>query len=374
MINLFQPDVGDAELTSLHKVFASNWLGRGDKAKEFELGLSKFLGVGPNQVTTVGSCSDGMRILFECLANQMGLGKKALIPVNSFPVLASSAILSGFEVIFCDIDPRTGNISIDQLIKQSHKDIKVICVTDYGGNPVDIDSLREVYEEAFIICDSACSLGSFYDDGRAVGVNADATLWSFDAMKLVIAGEGGAIHTKDSDLLEEFKRRAYLGLPVGTKSGLGTAEKGGRWWEYNVEVPAYRSIFTDVSAAIGNIQLSKIRKKLEIKRLARLKYEKSLQVDILENSLNNHANYFCTICVEARDELAFFLKQKGVYTSLRYWRLDKTNLKNYAQMCESTLGADYFYSRCLNIPIHSELKSSEVDYIIDSVNEFVNKR
>tara|TARA_B100000780_G_scaffold182534_1_gene128101 strand:+ start:1689 stop:2819 length:1131 start_codon:yes stop_codon:yes gene_type:complete len=376
MINLFQPGVGESELSNLKAVFESNWLGRGDEALKFEYQLSKFMGFNEGSLTTVASCSDAIRVITEVLKNSCSIqSPNIILPVNSFPVLASAAVLNGFKIRLCDIDPDSGNICVNSFEKAYDSNTVAAFVTHYGGNRVDIDKLRSRCDKLFVLEDSACALGSICNDGKGVGYNADASVWSFDAMKLVVCGEGGAASFKSEEFLNEFKCRAYLGLPAKAKSGLDAAKDGNNWWEYDILEPSYRSVFTNINAAIGLAQLATIKDRLARKKEIRSFYEANLKVDILEQfNCSDYSNYFFTIRTSARDNLARYLKDNGVYTSLRYWRLDKTKLSQHCEMITKTPYADEFFGKCLNLPIHEHLTDKEVEKVIGLVNKWVKSR
>jgi len=141
------------------------------------------------------------------------------------------------------------------------------------------------------------------------------------------------------------------------------------WWRYDIETPSYRSVFTDYHAACGLVQLGKINKKLHKKRSIREIYKEKLKVDYLNNSVEEHSNYFFTIRSNNRDYIAKSLKESGVYCSLRYWRMDKTNIIKFTEWPTNMPGADIFYNKCLNIPIHANLSNNDVSYICEVINK-----
>lgn len=376
MINLFQPRVGQEELDNLKAVFKSNWLGRGQESLKFEQQLCQFLGVDPNCLTTVASCSDAIRVVTEVVKNHCNIASPNIIlPVNSFPVLASAAILNGFNVRFCDIETTSGNICPQSFESVCDSNTVAAYITHYGGNRANIEMIRSISPSIFILEDSACALGSKTSDGNSVGFEADASVWSFDAMKLVVCGEGGAVSFKSEKMLSEFKCRAYLGLPPKAKSGLDASKSDGNWWEYDVLEPSYRSVFTNINAAIGLPQLKSINERLIRKREIRAIYQENLGIDILPQSgCSEYSNYFLTIRTTDRDGLATYLKENDVYTSLRYWRLDRTNLVKHSEIIAETPFADKFFEQCLNLPIHEYLEDVEVLKIIDLANKWTKLR
>lgn len=372
MINLFEPNIKISSLKNLDKVFASKWLGRGDVVNLFEERLTEFMKIGTN-FQTISSCSDAIVGSFELF--DFEIDDEIIIPTNSFPVVASAAVLKGLKPVIVDIDPATGNLDFECCRKALSKRTKAIFVTHYGGIPVDIKKLREfIGYDIIILEDSACALGTFVDN-QSVGTNADFSCWSFDAMKLLVCGEGGAFHIKDSSRFERACEYFYLGLPKNKKSGLDSVKENANWWEYDIRRLGVRSIFTNINAAIGIPELENLDYYLERKNYMASKYDNDLRPELIlhRNQLSKenitYSNYFYTIKTSRRDELARYLLEKSIYTSLRYSPLHKMKLfEKYS--CGIFTGADDFYSNSLNIPIHQSLQDYETDIIIQTINNF----
>ena len=231
MINLFQPSISTESLENLKSVFDSNWLGRGEFVQIFEKHLCDYLE--NKNIHTIASASNGIDGVYDIFDLQKG--DEIIIPTNSFPVIASSAKLRGLKVVIVDVNSVTGNICLDSL-----------------------------ENKVLIFEDSACALGTKVK-GKSCGIDADFSVWSFDAMKLVVCGEGGALHFKSEELLNRAKEYFYLGLPNKSKSGLDSARDGLNWWEYDLNSYGVRSVFTNVNAAIGLPQILDIENKLKRK-------------------------------------------------------------------------------------------------------------
>jgi dTDP-4-amino-4,6-dideoxygalactose transaminase len=371
MINLFQPDVTEESLNNLRNVFKSNWLGRGDLVKEFENKFTTF--IGNKNIHTIASASNGIDGVFDIFPFEKG--DEIIIPTNSFPIIASSAKLRGITIRIADINRYTGNISLESLEQLLTSRTKAVFITHYGGIPLNIESLRKVVgKDILIFEDSACALGTKINS-VSCGNDADFSVWSFDAMKLVVCGEGGAIHFKSSEKLEEAKEYFYLGLPNKSKSGLDSAKEGGIWWEYDLNRLGVRSVFTNVNAAIGIPQIMQIDQKLQKKKEIARTYDENLhqtsidhRARFLESNVE-YSNYFYTIQSDRRDDLARYLLDNGVYSSLRYSSLHNMRLFEGDKLNEYP-GAEHFFSKSLNIPIHSSLEEADIEKIINLIRKF----
>ncbi len=375
MINLFQPNVGNEAISILEEVFSKNWLGRGEYSDRFETSLSDILKVERDKITTMSCCTDAIFAILAVL-RQRGLSGNVIVPSNSFPAVGSSVVANGFELVLCDIEKKTGNIDLNKLSQIFNEETIGVFVTHYGGIPVNIPALRAVVGETCLIMeDAACALGSFYSDGSAVGTLSDFGCWSFDAMKLIVAGEGGAAYLRDSEMMREFREQLYLGLPISSKSGIDKAAKTDEvWWSYELNRPGTRSVFSNINAAIGLSQLPKLDGYLKRRSEIREQYlkafngHKNISVVEQDNALA-HSNYFFTILAGSRDELAIYMRDQGIYTSLRYHSLDQISLFKSAKRTDMS-GSKYFADQALNLPIHNSLSDEDVGKIINIATNF----
>lgn len=374
MINLFEPHVGQKSIDLLEEVFRSKWLGRGANAVEFEKRLAELLRTDLSKLHTIANCTDAIFGAFEVLG--IAPGKEVIVPSISFPAVGSAILAAGLIPKIVDIDLKSGNINLDLVVNALSSKTAAIFVTHYGGIPVDIKRLRElVGSDIFIIEDAACALGTFIN-GVACGTEGDFGCWSFDAMKLLTCGEGGAIYVTDSERMNHAKEYFYLGLPAQAKSGIDRQATDSRWWEYQLNTPGRRSIFTNINAAIGLPQFDTLAIALDRRKAIREQYCEVLDKcdgRYLRQDDPNvvYSNYFYTVITDRRDELASFLKKNQIYSTFRYYPLHLINLfQPYAEDCSA---ATVFSNTALNIPIHQSLSDVNVAHIADSLRLFFSQ-
>ena len=383
LINLFQPNINITDAVSRYKsTLESGWLGRGQVTSEFEKVLSEFLGTEAEHVHCVSSCTSA---IFEiCSALGLGVGDTVVIPTNSFPSVPAAIMSTGAQIAILDLDADTGNISLDQLVKYcDENNPTAVFATDYGGLPVSVSKLKAIVgEDCYILVDAAASLGTRYKDNREyIHSLADFVCYSFDAMKLVTCGEGGAAVIKDKHLREKFKEFSYLGLPAKQKSGLDVAKDGRKagWWEYELTCLGRRSVMSDLAAGLGLSQMSSIESKLQCRRDLKVEYERLLgsfePITLLSPTDMNLdvSNYFCTILVEDRDGLAAYLLENGVYTSFRYWPIHKMEIFSSGLVQKNYFVGDDMANSALNLPIHDALDLEDIRHISDLVIGYLVK-
>jgi dTDP-4-amino-4,6-dideoxygalactose transaminase len=371
LINLFQPEISEDSSKLLHDVFKSKWLGRGLYVDKFEDQFALSLKVNRSNIHTIASCSDAIFGVFNiCNFKE---GSEVLVPSISFPAIASAILAAKLKPRIVDIDIETGNISLDQLDKFLSKKTVALFVTHYGGIPVDIKKIRDIVgPNVMILEDAACAFGT-YNDGVACGTEGDFGCWSFDSMKLLTCGEGGGFYFKNKELLIKAKEFFYLGLPAQAKSGIDRQATESRWWEYQLNSPGRRSVFTNINAAIGLPQFENLNNTLARRSEIRNFYSNvldKLNVNYLRQDDKNvsYANYFFTLIDRRRDELASYLKEQGVYTTFRYYPLHAIKIfSNFSEECKS---ANLFSETALNIPIHQALNDKEINKIGSLLENF----
>lgn len=383
MINLFQPniDINDA-LSRYQQTLESGWLGRGSVTNEFEQILAEFLNTDSNSVHCVSSCTSS---IFEiCSALSLGSKDTVVIPTNSFPSVPAAIMASGAKLEVIDIDIASGNISIEKLEEFcSIQKPSAVFVTDYGGAPVSVDQLKKIVgKDCYILVDAAASLGTRYKNSdEFIHSNADFVCYSFDAMKLITCGEGGAAVIKDKQLMEKFKEFSYLGLPSKKKSGLDVAKDDGEagWWEYDLNCFGRRSVMSDLAAGLGISQMKSIEFKLDLRESLRVEYENQLsnlpEIKFLGADCDNYdvSNYFCTILYDKRDDLAKFLLKNDVYTSFRYWPIHKMNIFKSGCSGRDYAAGNHLANKALNLPIHDALDISDIREVCDLIKLFISK-
>ena len=324
MINIYQPSLGKEELSAIEEVFESNWLGKGKKTEKFTQMISKKLNVDRNNVETVSSCTEG---LFQ-IVNSLPLSPNDEIIIPSIHFIgALNAIKSnGYKPVFCDVDERTLNVSVNDIEEKITDRTGAIVILHYGGNPCDMDGILNLCKkhDLILIEDNANSPFSKYK-GKNTGTIGDFGVWSFDSMKQLVMGDGGLVYMKDKSLLQKFIYNTYLGLK--SKSGF-TNTIDAKWWEFDIDNPARRSIINDIQAAMGIEQLKKIDKFIKKRKQIHNFYNEQLSeldwlkvpLDIKKDCESSYYMYHVQID-NNRDGFAKYLKDNGIYTTFRYYPL-----------------------------------------------------
>ena len=366
MINIFQPSLGKEELDRIGRVFQSNWIGKGREVAEFEKAFAELHSIAPENLTTTTCCTEGLFLapeLFRCK------GFDIIVPTVSFVALGNAVYAAEANLVLCDVDPHTLNVRAEDIQKKVTPMTKMVYVTHYGGVPCNMDPILDLCarRNIWVIEDAACAPLTFYKE-KACGTMGDMGVWSFDAMKILVTGDGGMIYLKDPEMMEKAKEHLYLGLPGKAKSGIDST-KTDKWWEFDVMRPGRRAIMNDIAGAIGNEQLKKLPlfmvRRREIDRQYRIGLQGIDWLSVCPDVPGSH--YMFWIQTKHRDKLARYLLDCGIYTTYRYWPLHKIS---FYHSKGNFPGADYAAAHTLNLPIHQALTEGDVNYVIESIKRF----
>ncbi|MFF6783337.1 aminotransferase class V-fold PLP-dependent enzyme [Streptomyces sp. NPDC012510] len=378
MIQVFQPKLGEEELAAVAEVFDSNWIGHGPRTEAFEAKFAEHLGVEPDRLVFVNCATAGLFLTTELLG--LGEGDEVVLPSVSFVAAANAVAARGARPVFCDIDPRTLNPTVDDIDRVLTSRTRAVMVLHYGGHPGDVAAIADRCRERGIalIEDAACAVAS-HIDGRAAGTFGDLAVWSFDAMKVLVCGDGGMLYVRDPEQAARARRLAYHGL--ARPSGFGQAgAASSRWWELDVPEVGRRIVGNDLTAAIGTVQLRRLPGFVDRRREIVEIYDREL-ADVPGLLLppplpeGHHSTfYFYWVQMEPgiRDEVASDLYAAGVYTTFRYPPLHKVPV--YGATDRSLPRSDEAAERTLCLPLHTGLDDADARTVAAALRKAMETR
>lgn len=373
-IQLFSNSLGKEELEAIEPLFKSRWIGAGKETKLFEKELGEKIRC--SKTLLVDSCTSALFISMKILG--IGSGDEVIIPSIHFIGAANAIIDAGAKPIFADVDIKTLNLLPSEIERLRTEKTKAIILLHYGGNPCDIDKIKEIAEKynLYIIEDNANSPFSIYK-GQNCGTIGDIGCLSFDAMKILAVGNGGAIVLKKEEHYKKAAELRYFGLKDKGQSGIDNLkEKNNRWWEIELSEIAGRHITCDILSAIGRVQLKKVGSFIKRRKEIWEKYQKGLaDIEILERppepiSGTESSYYFYWIMVKKnqRDNLANYLVKNGIYCSFRYYPLHL--IKKYGYNGGKLYNSEFINENFLNLPLHQNLSDEDVEKIIETIKKF----
>ena len=270
MIPFSPPRIDQKIIDEVTNALRSGWITTGPRTKLFEKELTKYCG---NQSTLcLNSATAGLEIMLRWFGVKEG--DEVILPAYTYCATANVVIHCGATPVFVDVNAHDFNISISNIEKAITSKTKVIMPVDFAGHCCDYDQLnalvlkykgqfvpqsseQKTLERILILSDSAHSFGAYYH-GKRAGSLTDVSVFSFHAVKNLTTAEGGAVAL---NLPAPFDNEAvYKSLCIKTlhgqdKDALAKTIKGN--WRYDILEPGYKCNMTDITAAIGLVELER---------------------------------------------------------------------------------------------------------------------
>jgi UDP-4-amino-4,6-dideoxy-N-acetyl-beta-L-altrosamine transaminase len=259
MIPYSRQDVSEEDIQAVCAVLRSDFLTQGPTIEAFERAFA-----GRHQVAhavAVNNATAGLQIA--CLALDVGPGSHVWTSPNSFIASANCALYCGATIDFVDIDSRTRNMSVqalkDKLLQAQHAGNlpQVVIPVDFAGLPCDLREIRELADlYGFkILEDASHATGASYLDRPTGSDFADATVFSFHAVKIVTTAEGGIVTTRDERLAARLRALRSHGM---TRNPLEMERDCEGAWYYEQQSLGFNFRMTEVQAALGLSQLARL--------------------------------------------------------------------------------------------------------------------
>ncbi len=368
MLSVSKPSIGKEELGEIEKVFQTGWLGLGSLVFEFENALKNYLPA--KNVIAVNTGTTALHIALD--AYGIGAGDEVIVPSLTFCASIQVITALGARPVFCDIDPNTLNVDIEDIKQKITSRTKAIMPVHYCGKACDMDALLSIGKanKIFIIEDAAHAFGSSYKE-RRIGSFGDATCFSFDPIKNITCGEGGAVTLSDDAIAEEIRRKRILGIDKDTWHRY----KNERSWFYEVNTQGYRYHMSNINAAIGLMQFKKmdgfIQRKKDIVDFYNRELKSLEGIKLLDWNTEDTApfTYIIRVLHGNRDEMMDFLKDKGVGTGIHY-------IPNHIQpffqkyATEALPVTEKVWKEILTLPLYVDLTDSDIETVVRSVKAF----
>jgi perosamine synthetase len=370
MIPVQRPFIGKEELASVERVFASRWLGMGAVTKEFERELREFLGV--KYAIAVNSGTSALHIALDSLVRR---GDEVIVPSLTFVASIQAILTAGAKPVFCDVCEDTFNMDVEDALSRITSYTKVLMPVHFGGTACQMDKLLCAVKQKgiWIVEDAAHAFGSTYK-GQKIGTLGDITCFSFDPVKNVTCGEGGAVVTDSDKIAQVIITKRVLGIDKDSWSRLGRSNN----WLYNVVMPGFRYHMSNINAAIGIEQLKRFELFKRRKQLIVSRYDEAFGqisgLKLRKSKPNETFPFFYVVRVldNSRDDMMAHLQAKGIVTGLHY--IPNHLHKAFADFRESLPVSERLYKEMITLPLYYEMSDQNVMDVIDAVKSFFKSR
>jgi len=355
-IKLFDPAIDEREVKKTVKTLMSGFWASGaggGQVQEFEKKFKKFI----NSKSCV-SVNSGTAALHLAATLCDIKGKEVILPSLSFVSTAHAIMYNGGIPVFVDVNPHTLCIDPEEIKKKISKKTRCIIPVHFGGMPADIKKIQKLSNSnIMIIEDAAHACGSEFN-GKKIGSHGDFVCFSFHPVKNLAMPTGGLISINNHNykkITEDLKSKRWCGI------------SNRKYADYDVDKIGWNFYMNELSAAIGLVQLQKI-KKMNNKRKSIAKiYDKELNVSKKIPFTSTCVYHLYWICVRDRNFFRKKLLEKGIETGTHYKPIHQMSL--YKKSVKLPL-TEKIAKEIVTIPIHPNLTGSQIDYIVKTVNRF----
>lgn len=361
-------------LASLCDVLSSGYLAEGETTARFERALSHVFGGA--HVAATNSCTSALTLALKDAG--VGPGFRVIVPAQTCIATAAPVLHVGADIVWGDLHSHRGLLDPDDVRRKLavYSDIRAVIAVHWGGDVCDIDTLRDICHarDVILIEDAAQAFGAATDDGRDIGTTgSDYVCLSFQAIKHLATGDGGAVLCANARVRDRIKKLSWFGID---RAGFRVPETGEINWRCDVVNAGYKAHMNNVTAALGLAQLPHA-----LQGLAKFRENGRYMADalrdmrglIVPDHAHNSSFWVLSVWTRQRDDLMKWLHAKGIQASQMHCRLDHYSCFKTAVGQESLRGADVFASGQLCLPCGPWMAREDCDAVVVAVKEFFSR-
>jgi dTDP-4-amino-4,6-dideoxygalactose transaminase len=373
-----RPDIGDAEIDAVARVLRSGWVTTGPETRAFEQELAAFLaggaaGVGGLHSIAVNSATAGLHLALEAVG--VGPGDEVIAPTLTFTATVEVVRYLGADVVLVDVDPVTLNIDPARIEAAITPRTKAILPVHYGGLACDMAAIHAIAARRglHVVEDAAHALPATCGGAKIGTLASSVTVFSFYANKTMTTGEGGMAVTRDAGLAERMRVMRLHGI---SRDAFDRFQSRTPAWYYEIIAPGFKYNMTDVAAALGRVQLTRLPGFVQRRQQLAARYREALAglpliLPAAAPPGEVHAWHLYVIRLAdqarvTRDAVIQALSDAGIGASVHYVPLHRQPYwrDRYGLTPEQFPVADRAYQRMVSIPLFTAMSDADQDRII----------
>jgi len=371
-IKLARGSLGKEELEEVRSAFEYGYFGLAAKVDEFEKQLKLFLGA--KHVVATNTGTSALHLAMDCIG--IGSEDEVIVPSLTFAASFQAISATGATPVPCEVSPDTLLLDLKDVKSNITEKTKAIMPVHYAGNPCDMDSLLAIKKQhgIRIIEDAAHAFASTYK-GNMIGSFGDIACFSFDSIKNMTCGEGGAIAFSDPSLGPILRKKRLLGIDRESQTTTSWKERN---WFYDVSTQGFRYHMSNINAAIGLAQIKKVGAFIARRREICLQYDSAFKdltgMRFLPIDYTTTAPHIYVILIsdKKREALMQFLKNKDIESGIPY--IPNHLHSFYKQDNHKLPVTEKVFDEILALPLHTELSNANIEHVITCTIEFFNQK
>ena len=384
MIYYGKQSISEDDIKAVEAVLRSDFLTQGPAIEQFERTVADYCGA----KYAVAVCNATAALHIACLSAGLGTGELLWTSPITFVASANCGRYCGADVDFVDIDEKTYNMSVvalEEKLRRARRDNKlpkVVIPVHLAGQSCDMVRIKELSDEYgfTIIEDASHAVGADYLDTK-VGSCAfsDMTVFSFHPVKIVTTGEGGMVLTNNHELYE--KLLLYRSHGITRNPDKMTHVSDGVWYYQQIALGCnYR--MTDIQAALGTSQMTRLDAFVARRRELAARYDASLQElplvtpHVMEGANPSWHIYVVRVAFgqisKTKQQLFEAMKEQGIMLNLHYIPVHR---QPYYEKLGFRQGdfpqSEKYYDEAFTLPLYYDLTNDQQDRIVESLRKIL---
>lgn len=354
----------ETALEALRSVLASGWLADGMQVRQFEDLLRSWVG-NPN-LTAVSDISGAITLALYMAGVRPGdevITSPMACTATTMPIANLFA-----RPVWCDVEPLTGMLDASCLAELITPRTKAVLFYHWAGDAADINEINAIAHARGLktIDDAADGFGTEYKGKRLGNNGTDFTAYSFQAVKHITTGEGGALFfasAEDADRAQ-WLRRYGIHRPSFRLADGDLNEKS------DIPLAGYNFYMNNIAATIGLEQFKHVEEIVQRHQVNGRFYDEALKgipgVRLLRRRQDSVSAYWTyTMLVERRNDLIRKLKEYGIAAQRLHIRSDIYSCFDAER--RAVPGVDRFSAQCLSIPSGWWVSFEEREYVAEAI-------
>ena len=378
MIPYGRQSISEADITAVTDVLRSDYLTQGAMVPAFESAIAKYCGA--RHGVAANSATSALHIA--CSALGLGPGDTLWTSPITFVASANCGLYCGSQVDFVDIDPDTRNICPQaletklELAARAGKLPKIVVAVHFAGQSCNMSAINILAQKFgfYIIEDASHAIGSRYLDSTVGSCKfSDITVFSFHPVKIITSAEGGMATTNDATLARSMASLRSHGITRNADQM--TKESEGAWYYQQHEL-GWNYRMTELQAALGKSQLSRLDSFVSRRQEIACQYDKRLKGLPLKtpwrdpDTFSSFHLYVISLTDAAPERAEVFnrMRKAGVGVNVHYIPV---HLQPYYHALGFRAGqfpaSEIYYKSALSIPIYPDLSDAQQDTVIEAL-------
>ena len=342
----------------------SGFLAEGPKVTAFAAEIANF--IGNPRVVPVNSCTMALTIAYKLAG--VGPGTEVISTPLTCVAGNEPICMLGGRPVWADIDRATGMVTAETIEPLITAKTRAIQILHKGGAPAEVEKIYALADVhgLRVVEDAAHAFGAKRRDDR-IGAIGDFVCFSFQAIKHITTGDGGALLCGNDQDYQRAKKAKWFGIDRDAREGRDV-------WREDIEDWGFKGNMNDVAGTLGLAQINHIDWIIDCFHQNGRRYDALLQdvpgIQTLQCDPLDYQTYWgYTVLVENRDAVIATLGEAGIAAAQIHVRNDHYSMFKTEQ--RDLPNTDWFDAHELTIPCGWWVGQEEQDRIIEVLKRAV---